>query len=356
MMEKAFGRTGYFVISLIQFIYPFIAMVSYNVIVGDTITQVVSRLFLMEATDSSIFVSREFISFITSVLVTLPFSLYRDIGKLAKVSLVSMIFVVFILISVYVRIPHFKDVIPASEDAWQLVNFSGSIQAISVMTFAFMCHHNTFLLYCSIDNTSMSKWNKVTHASLFISFITMTLMAYGGYATFTSTVQGDLLNNYCWNDDLMNVSRLLFSITILLTYPIECFVCREVLQHIFWGKMEDQDVEQSRKRHVVMTLVLVLATYALSLVTDCLGIVLEINGLVAAIPLAFIIPALCYMKLEEGPLLSQKKGPALLLALFGIAVTTFGTIVIMTKGSGECQDVGDMPYCRQLKTSSHIVE
>ena len=75
----------------------------------------------------------------------------------------------------------------------------------------------------------------------------------------------------------MNVSRLLFSITILLTYPIECFVCREVLQHIFWGKEEDQDLEQSRKRHVVMTLVLVFATYALSLVTDCLGIVLEIN-------------------------------------------------------------------------------
>ena len=36
--------------------------------------------------------------------------IHRDIGKLAKVSLVSMIFVVFILISVYVRIPHFKDV------------------------------------------------------------------------------------------------------------------------------------------------------------------------------------------------------------------------------------------------------
>ena len=36
----------------------------------------------------------------------------------------------------------------------------------------------------------MVKWNKVTHASLFISFITMTLMAYGGYATFTSSVQG----------------------------------------------------------------------------------------------------------------------------------------------------------------------
>ena len=89
---------------------------------------------------------------------------------------------------------------------------------------------------------------------------------------------GDLLNNYCWNDDLMNVSRLLFSITILLTYPIECFVCREVLQHTFWGKMEEQeDAEESRKRHIALTLILVLSSYVASLITDCLGIVLEIN-------------------------------------------------------------------------------
>ena len=89
---------------------------------------------------------------------------------------------------------------------------------------------------------------------------------------------GDLLNNYCWNDDLMNVSRLLFSITILLTYPIECFVCREVLQHTFWGKMEEQeDSEESRKRHIALTLILVLSSYVASLITDCLGIVLEIN-------------------------------------------------------------------------------
>lgn len=55
-----------------------------------------------------------------------------------------------------------------------------------------MCHHNTFLLYCSIDNKSLAKWNKVTHASIMISFITMILMAFAGYATFTGHVQGDL--------------------------------------------------------------------------------------------------------------------------------------------------------------------
>ena len=48
-------------------------------------------------------------------------------------------------------------------------------------------------------------------------------------------ISGDLLNNYPWEDDLMNVSRLLFSITILLTYPIECFVCREVILNLLYG-------------------------------------------------------------------------------------------------------------------------
>ena len=42
---------------------------------------------------------------------------------------------------------------------------------------------------------------------------------------------GDLLNNYCWNDDLMNVIRLLFCVTVLFTYPLECFVCREVVEN-----------------------------------------------------------------------------------------------------------------------------
>ena len=59
-----------------------------------------------------------------------------------------------------------------------------------IIFLAFMCHHNTFLLYCSIEDTSLGKWNKVTHASIFISFVMMVLMAFGGYATFTQNVQG----------------------------------------------------------------------------------------------------------------------------------------------------------------------
>jgi len=96
----------------------------------------------------------------------------------------------------------------------------------------------------------------------------------------------------------MNVCRLLFSITILLTYPIECLVCREVIENFVyarWGflgpKKEEDEVQvthltrslssfdrmQAWIPHATITFFVVAFTCAISLITDCLGIVLEIN-------------------------------------------------------------------------------
>lgn len=100
--------------------------------------------------------------------------------------------------------------------------------SVGIMAFAFMCHHNTFLIYGSIERATQQKWDVVTHWSLFTSFLIAAIFGIVGYATFTSYVQGDLMENYCWDDDLMNFARVMFSGTILLTFPIECFVTREV--------------------------------------------------------------------------------------------------------------------------------
>ena len=45
VVEAAFGRPGFYLLTLIQFIYPFIAMISYNVIIGDTATKAFIRIF-----------------------------------------------------------------------------------------------------------------------------------------------------------------------------------------------------------------------------------------------------------------------------------------------------------------------
>lgn len=62
---------------------------------------------------------------------------------------------------------------------------------------AFMCHHNTFLIYGSIEEASQKKWEIVTHASIITSLIVATLFGIAGYSTFKAYSQGTVA--FCSN-------------------------------------------------------------------------------------------------------------------------------------------------------------
>lgn len=76
-------------------------MVSYNIVVGDTVTKVIIRLIGIEP--DSLLANREIIVLIATLFITIPLCLYRDIAKLAKVSFLSLICIVFILFSIFMR-------------------------------------------------------------------------------------------------------------------------------------------------------------------------------------------------------------------------------------------------------------
>ncbi|XP_046660531.1 putative sodium-coupled neutral amino acid transporter 11 [Homalodisca vitripennis] len=335
IMAAAFGSTGFYLLSTLQFMYPFIAMVSYNVVVGDTVTKVLVRMFGLSPT--ALLARRDFVVLLCAFTVVIPLCLQKDMARLARASLVSLFFVVFILTAVLLRFFTFFS-LPPTEDAFQFYN-SGVIPAIGVMAFAFMCHHNVFLLYSSIEGASQEKWDKVTHFSVSASFIVTVAFGLVGYITFTGYVQGDLLENYCWNDDLMNLARVVFSATILLTFPIECLVTRAVVEAV-WQRLD------TPRSYTAVTIAIVMGAYVLSVSTDCLGIVLELNGVLAAVPLAFVLPAATYLKLCPGSLLSREKLPALGLAVFGMVVALTGLYMVVTSQTEDhCSHGRIMPYC-----------
>lgn len=79
-----------------------LAMVSYNVVVGDTVTKVIIRL--MGLSRDSLFAKRHVIVLIATLLITIPLCLYRKIAKLAKISFISLVCIGFILFSIFLRI------------------------------------------------------------------------------------------------------------------------------------------------------------------------------------------------------------------------------------------------------------
>ncbi|XP_055611260.1 putative sodium-coupled neutral amino acid transporter 11 isoform X2 [Uranotaenia lowii] len=359
VMEAAYGKGGYYLLSLLQFMYPFLAMISYNVVVGDTLSKVLVRF--VPSWGNSMLAVRFGVVFVVTVTVIIPLCLYKNVSRLAKVSFLSLACVVVILLAVvYKLIGGDYAVVPDTPESWRFAH-SDLIPAVGIMAFAFMCHHNTFLVYQSMRDATLERWEKVTHLSVGFAWLVATLFGIAGYCTFRALSQGDLLENYCWDDDLMNFARVLFSISILLTFPIECFVSREIVrtqikrfysQEVVVQYDADKDPAHATgsdedEKSVATTLAIVFAAFIISPYTECLGPVLELNGLLAAIPLAYILPGLAYIQLSPHSLFSQEKLPAAGLVVFGTIVTISGAALLMPNLIGDCRTGTIMGYCRE---------
>ncbi|XP_023932089.1 putative sodium-coupled neutral amino acid transporter 11 [Lingula anatina] len=358
VMQVAFGRPGFYLISLLQFANPFLAMTSYNIIAGDTIEKIVYRT-ASESVKNSVLGNRQFILFLFTIFISMPLSCYRNIAKLSKFSACAILSISFVTVFIMVRAVTMAREVPKTDDAWIFAE-DGIVQAMGIITTAYLCHHNSFLIFRSLKEPTQQCWNKVVHISVGSSMVASLVFGLFGYITFTGYTQGDLLENYCYSDDYANVTRLIFTFSVMLTYPIECFVTREVIENLLFGAKQPATL----LRHMLVTLALVLATGGISMVTNCLGIVLELNGALAAIPMCFILPCLSYMKIshDNGDKILQIKNifPTI-VAITGIAFSVVGLVLVLKSivdGSAfRCSDAEEMGYCydiNQVRNSSYV--
>lgn len=55
---------------------------------------------------------------------------------------------------------------------------------------AFICHHNSFLIYGSLEQPTLARWSQITHVSVGSALVISAVFAVSGYATFTGYTQG----------------------------------------------------------------------------------------------------------------------------------------------------------------------
>jgi solute carrier family 38 (sodium-coupled neutral amino acid transporter), member 11 len=148
-------------------------------------------------------------------------------------------------------------------------------------------------------------------------------MALAGFLTFGSATKGNVLNNFPTDNILVNIARLCFGLNMLTTLPLECFVCREVMNN-YWFPEEPYQPN----RHLIFSSALVVAAMAISLITCDLGAVFELIGATSACALAYILPPLCYLKLASR---SWRTIPAILCICFGCGVMAVSLVMAVGK-------------------------
>ncbi|TNN03057.1 hypothetical protein fugu_000086 [Takifugu bimaculatus] len=306
LVQSTFGFPGFLVLSALQFLYPFIAMISYNITTGDTLTKVFQRI--PGVGPGHILAERHFVILLSTVAFTLPLSLYRNIEKLGKVSLLSMVLTMAILITVIIRAATLGPQIPPTEDAWVFAK-ANTIQAAGIMSF------------------------------------------------------GDIFENYCKDDNLATFGRFCFGLSIVTTFPLECFVTREVEERkrgttrSRMGPFVLSNVlccrELTRAEHAGLTVLIVTACTSMSLAFDCLGVVLELNGVLSATPLIFIIPSACFLKLSPGRWFQGENLIPSILILTGVFVMITG-LTMTGLYPQDCSHGVEMFYCADANVSGTV--
>ncbi|OCH85803.1 amino acid transporter [Obba rivulosa] len=324
IMNYCFGPSGRAAVSFFQFAFAFGA--------GDTIPHVIRSVFptLYQVPVLSLLTKRQFVIFLCTACVSYPLSLYRSIHHLARASLLALVGMLTIVCAVLLEGPRTDSELKGSSDP--AVRFSivgpGVFQAIGVISFAFVCHHNSLLIYGSLRTPTLDRFARVTHISTAMSLVACCTLAISGYLVFTDKTQGNILNNFAASDTLINVARFCFGLNMFTTLPLELFVCREVVEQYFFSHEQF-----SMQRHVFFTTAILYAAMIISLITCDLGVMLEITGGASATALAFIFPAACYMKLSNpgAPWYSRAKLPAALCVSFGTVVLCISLFLAMTK-------------------------
>ncbi|KXN90596.1 Vacuolar amino acid transporter 2 [Leucoagaricus sp. SymC.cos] len=332
IMNHCFGPSGRAAVSFFQFAFAFGGMCAFGIIIGDTLPNVMQSLFptLPSIPVLSLLTNRQFVITLCTVCISYPLSLYRDIHKLARASGLALIGMFIIVISVLVEGPH----VPADRKGdpaqkWSFIG-PGIFQAIGVISFAFVCHHNSLLIYGSLRTPTLDRFARVTHVSTFLSLISCLTLAVSAYVVFTDKTQGNILNNFPKrkDDTMINVARFAFGLNMFTTLPLELFVCREVIEQFFFSHETF-----NMQRHVFFTSVILFASMFVSLITCDLGVMLEITGGVSATALAYIFPAACYFRLTDKslPWHHRAKLPAVACVAFGVIVMVISLYLALGK-------------------------
>mmetsp|Transcript_22225 Transcript_22225/g.27265 ORF Transcript_22225/g.27265 Transcript_22225/m.27265 type:complete len:863 (+) Transcript_22225:179-2767(+) len=315
LAEASFGRSGFAFISVAMFIMSFGGMVSYLMIIKANLSNILG----VGEDDIGM---RNAVLTLSSLMILLPISLQRDMGNLAKTSIISVIFVCLLVGIIVVFSPN-ETTIQVRGGINQLLseektNFDTLFTGIGVLCFAFVCQHSSFIIASSLERPTRKRWNQVTGLSITVCSMLAIIMGVGGYLGYMADTDGDILVNlgkYASAADVTTqhaatIARFMLCTIMFLVYPMELFVARHVcVVLLFKGRRahegDDHAVLARKDRRVSVTTMLYLISLLPALIWDDVGSAFAISGALGGAALSYMGPGVMYIAVHGSEFLDM---------------------------------------------------
>lgn len=253
----SYGTPGRLLVSASKFAYSFGCMVAYVVVINDNLSTAVQNL---TGSDAWIFEAKMYATWLVSVVIILPLCMLRDMTPLAFASVVSVAAMVFIVVIVIYLwwigvgdefprpVPNATTLFLVGNDTssdtdnantettgsfyehWLEIRWLGYLSNLGTFIFTFVCHHTVHLAFTSLrpDIRDLMHWKKVSLHSMASSCTISLTIGVFVYASFWERTESDVFEIYP-NSTVLDMAKMLLCITMMLTFPLPFFSCRELL-------------------------------------------------------------------------------------------------------------------------------
>ncbi|KAJ2810691.1 hypothetical protein H4S07_002527 [Coemansia furcata] len=281
------GTLGYQALSASIIVSLVGVVTTYLVILGD-ISSSLRQTYL----PAQEWLSRSVAIAIVGYVFILPLLFFRHSGPLAKYSVVSIAALPVILLIVAIRAPAYASTATATD--YPVVIGPHVFRALGILCFSYCSAHAAFQNFLGLRERTMKNWMRVTTLATWVAIVICCAFAAIGLASFGSGVQANIFLNFPTTDTYVNIARVLFCLTLVLTFPLSFYPIRDTLTHLLHIHSQQRRVSG----RVLESLLTVSAlTFVCILAAKCtnLGVAYELVGAATATTISFIFPALIFL-------------------------------------------------------------
>ncbi|CAB9498309.1 Putative sodium-coupled neutral amino acid transporter 11 [Seminavis robusta] len=257
----AYGRMGRLAVLLSKFLYSFGCLVAYIIVVKDNFAPALRHFLYGDNNNSHHNWFHQFLSgegaqdtvtWVLGICVILPLCLLRDmtpLSSLGAVSIASMCSIVLIVLYIYCAEPDIRHEGEGTYQNWIQIR-PGYVESWGTFVFTFVSQHTVNLAFESLrpEIRTVDTWKRVSSWSISIATVISLTVGLVVYMTFWQDTRSDLFDMYP-PLRIVDLAKLLLCVTMLLTFPLPFFSCRELLivffiQPLFAAAPSSQQLQQ----------------------------------------------------------------------------------------------------------------
>ena len=197
------------------------------------------------------------------------------------------------------------------------------------------CHQNSYSVINELrsDLLSPKSLNQTAIGSITLCCIIYMVVAFSGYVSFGESAPSNLLTAYPKTIPILIV-RVCLSLAIAFSYPVLAYPSRNSWSSLIFHVSDAKQLNWIK--YNLITFVIIILSFTISMITDDLGIVLALVGSTGTTIMAFILPGAFYyylpIDIEKDNYNDKfKRYLALAMMILGIILVPFNITMIFVE-------------------------